>query len=83
MRRSILVIAALPLLSGGCVAKAAWNVATLPVRATAGAVDVLTVSEKERDEKWVRQQRKAEEARDKAARKQAKDDRKHGYDRDL
>lgn len=83
MRRSVVVLAALPLLSGGCVAKAAWNVATLPVKATAGAVDLMTVSEKERDEKWVRQQRKAEEQRERDARKQAKQDRKHGYDRDI
>ncbi len=83
MMRKLMLIAALPLLSGGCVAKAAWNVATLPVKATAGAVDVMTVSAKERDEKWVRQQRKAEEEREKAARKQAKEDRKRGYDRDL
>lgn len=81
--RKILVMLALPLLSGGCVARAAWDVATLPVKATAKTVDVLTVSERERDEKWVRQQRKAAEAHDKAARRQAKADRKRGYDRDF
>ena len=64
-----MVAAVLPLVSGGCVARAAWDVATLPVKAVGATADVLTTSEKERDEKWVRQQRKAAEARDKEARK--------------
>lgn len=74
--RRILLIAALPLLSGGCVARAAWDVATLPVKATAKTVDVLTVSERERDEKWVRQQRKAEEARAREAERLAREQRR-------
>lgn len=79
--RRILLIAALPLLSGGCVARAAWDVATLPVKATAKTVDVLTVSERERDEKWVRQQRKAEEARAREAERLAREQRRRD-DRD-
>lgn len=61
MMRRMLILPALALASGGCVAKTAWNVATLPVKAGAAVVDGVTTSEKERDEKWVRQQRKAEE----------------------
>lgn len=79
--RRILLIAALPLLSGGCVARAAWDVATLPVKATAKTVDVLTVSERERDEKWVRQQRKADEARAREAERLATEQRRRD-DRD-
>ncbi|MGJ3627997.1 hypothetical protein AB5I41_15220 [Sphingomonas sp. MMS24-JH45] len=62
MRRGVtmLALAMLPA-TGGCVAKAAWDVATLPVRAGAAVVDGVTTSPKERDEKWVRQQRKADE----------------------
>lgn len=75
--------ALLPLVSGGCVARTAWDVATLPVKAVGKTADLLTTSEKERDEKYVRQQRKAAEAREKEARRQAKDDRRRGVDRDL
>lgn len=61
MRRIVIALAALPLLAtGGCV-KTAWNVATLPVRATGKAVDLATTSPRERDEKYVRQQRKQAE----------------------
>ena len=75
MRRVMMVAALLPLL-GGCVARAAWEVATLPVKVASGTVDALTTSEKERDEKWVRQQRKAAEAREKEERRAAKDARR-------
>jgi hypothetical protein len=57
---TMLALAVLPA-TGGCVAKAAWDVATLPVKAGAAVVDSVTTSPKERDEKWVRQQRKADE----------------------
>lgn len=61
--RKVWVIAAAVLLpaTGGCVAKTAWNVATLPVRAVGSGVDALTTSPKERDEKYVREMRKADE----------------------
>ena len=75
MRRVIAVAALVPLL-GGCVARAAWEVATLPVKAVGATADVLTTSEKERDEKWVRQQRKAAEAREKEERRAARDARR-------
>ena len=65
MRRWV-IAAALPLLAtGGCVAKAAWDVATLPVKAGGAVIDGVTTSPKERDEKWVRQQRKAAEREEK------------------
>lgn len=75
MRRAMVLAAAvLPLLAGGCVARAAWDVATLPVKAVGKTVDVMTVSPRERDEKWARQQRKAEERRLKDERKARKRD---------
>lgn len=82
MRKRIAVAAFLPLVSGGCVARAAWDVATFPVKAIGKTADVLTTSEKERDEKWVRQQRKAEEALEKEARKAAKRERSDSRDFD-
>lgn len=81
-RNMIVFAAALPLGTGGCVARAAWDVATLPVKAVGKTADVLTTSEKERDEKWVRQQRKAEEALEKEARKAAKRERSDSRDFD-
>lgn len=60
MRRVLAIVLLLPL-TGGCVAKAAWDVATLPVKAGAAVVDGVTTSPKERDEKWVREQRKGSE----------------------
>ena len=83
MRGFLVMVAAVPLLAtGGCV-RTAWNVATLPVKAVGKGADVITTSPKERDEKYVRQQRKATEAREKEARRQAKADRRRGIDRDL
>lgn len=75
MRRCMLLAALLPLAAGGCVAKAAWDVATLPVKAGAKAVDVATVSSKERDEHYAHEQRKLAERREKDAKMQAKHDR--------
>ena len=75
MRKLVMIAALVPLL-GGCVARAAWDVATLPVKAVGATADVLTTSEKERDEKWVRQQRKAAETREKEERRAAKDARR-------
>lgn len=53
-------IAALPLLCGGCIAKTAWDVATLPVKATGQAVDWATTSQEEADRNYGRKMRKQE-----------------------
>ena len=66
MRGFLVMIAAVPLLAtGGCV-RTAWNVATLPVKAVGKGADLMTTSPKERDEKYVRQQRKQAEREEKA-----------------
>jgi hypothetical protein len=90
MRKVLVLAAVLPLMSGGCVAKMAYDVATLPVRVGAKAVDMATVSEHERDQHYVRQQRKLAERRkeqDREARKRAakaaKRHRDRGIDDDL
>ena len=55
----ILTLAALAL--QGCLARAAVNVATLPVRAVSKGVDVATTSQSEADEKRGRALRREEE----------------------
>ncbi|MFN3286973.1 MAG: hypothetical protein ACK40H_00825 [Sphingomonadaceae bacterium] len=67
----LLVVAAVGLAAGGCVARAAWNVVTLPVEVAAETVDVLTTSQSEADEKRGRELREAEERRGREARREA------------
>ncbi|WP_277978608.1 hypothetical protein [Sphingomonas phyllosphaerae] len=77
MRGFVMMMAAVPLLAtGGCV-RTAWNVATLPVKAVGKGADVMTTSPKERDEKYVRQQRKQAESDEKERREREKACRKH------
>ena len=63
MRRPLAVLAAslAPLLLGGCLAKAAFDVATAPVRVASKAVDLATTSQSEADEKRGRELRRREE----------------------
>ena len=56
----LIALAALPALSG-CVAKAALDVATAPVKVAGKAVDVATTSQTEADEKRGREIREREE----------------------
>ncbi len=80
MRKSVLAFAlCLPLLSGGCIAKTAFDVVTLPVKATGQVIDWTTTSQEEADRNYGRKMRKQEAAegremkrRDKQARKEAK-----------
>ncbi len=60
MRRLTLFAATLPLLTGGCIAKTAWNVATLPVKAASQGVDWATTSQEESDRNYGREMRKKE-----------------------
>ena len=67
----LLAVSAAPML-GGCVAKTLVDVATLPVRAGAKAVDLATTSQSEADEKRGRELRKREERLGKLEREYAK-----------
>ena len=58
---AITLLAAMCLLASGCVAKTLVDVATLPVRAGAKAVDLATTSQSEADENRGRELRKREE----------------------
>lgn len=69
--RAVLLIPVALLLSG-CVAKAAWDVATLPVKAVSRTVDAVTTSQSEADEKRGRELREADERRGREAREAAR-----------
>ncbi|GAA0726635.1 hypothetical protein [Sphingomonas japonica] len=61
MRKQLILPAlVLPMLTGGCLAKTAWDVATLPVKATGQAVDWATTSQDESDRNYGRKVRKQE-----------------------
>ncbi|WP_448502028.1 hypothetical protein [Sphingomonas sp.] len=64
------------LMTGGCVAKTAWDVATLPVRATGQVVDWTTTSQEEADRNYGRKMRKQEAAEGKRLREEEKRRRK-------
>lgn len=77
--RKLLVplIATLPLLAGGCIAKTAWDVATLPVKAGAQAVDWTTTSQEESDRNYGKKMREKEAREGKERRKAEKECKKH------
>ena len=77
MRALLAVLCVLPL--GGCLAHAAYDVATLPVRATSQVVDWSTTSRSEADRNRGRKERKQEERDAKAARRQAKLEREQSH----
>ena len=69
---SLAVLATASVLTSGCIAKTLVDVATLPVRAGAKAVDLATTSQSEADEKRGRELRKREEQLGKLERAYAK-----------
>jgi len=70
MRRLLIPAAALlPMLAGGCVARTAVTVVTLPVKATSKVVDWTTTSPSESDRNAARKARKARERAYKDCRK--------------
>ena len=78
-----LVAALLPLALGGCIARTAVDIVTLPVKAVGAGFDAVTTSQSEADEKRGRAIRKEEEREGREARKREKEDRKRAErDRD-
>lgn len=74
MRKGLIVlVAALPLVSGGCIAKTAFDVVTLPVKAAGQAADWATTSQDEADRNAGRKLRKQEarEGRERKAHEKA------------
>ena len=80
MIRKTILIVSLPLLVGGCLARAAVDVATLPVKAASKAVDWSTTSQSEADRNAGRKQRKAREREARDRRRWEKDCRKQRRD---
>jgi hypothetical protein len=66
--RMLLLIAA-PLLTGGCLARTAVDIVTLPVRAVGAGVDAVTTSQAEADQRRGREIREAEEREGREARR--------------
>lgn len=61
MRRILVAAAAaLPLLTGGCIAKTAFDVVTMPVKVAGKAVDWTTTSQSESDRNYGKRMREAE-----------------------
>ena len=78
MRRLVLSLAAaLPVLAGGCIAKTAVDVVTLPVKAGGKVVDWSTTSQDESDRNYGRKMRKKEAREGKERKKHEKECRKH------
>ncbi len=79
--RAVLLLTAGAVLLSGCVARTAWNVATLPVKAASKTVDVLTTSQSEADEKRGREIRLREECTAKEERRAQRERREADYSR--
>lgn len=77
MPRSLLLLACL--LLPGCVARTAYHVATLPVRAGSQVVDWTTTSRSEADRNLGRKVRKQRKKQAKEAREQQKREQGQGY----
>ncbi len=60
MRKFLPLLLALPLMTGGCLAKTAFDVVTLPVKAVGQGVDWATTSQEESDRNYGRKMRQAE-----------------------
>lgn len=74
MRRLVVSLAAaLPLLSGGCIAKTAVDIVTLPVKAGSKAVDWTTTSQDESDRNYGRKMREKEAREGKERKKHEKE----------
>lgn len=58
--RRILLLVPLALLSSGCIAKTAYDVVTLPVKAVGQGVDWATTSQEESDRNYGKRMREAE-----------------------
>jgi hypothetical protein len=69
---SIAMLALVPLLAGGCVAKTVVGVATAPVKVAGKLVDWTTTSQSEADRNAGRKLRKQQERDAKEAKKEAK-----------
>lgn len=77
----IVLVCGLAALLGGCLAKTAIDVVTLPVKVASRGVDAMTTSQSEADEKRGRAIRKREECIGKEERRAGRKDRAPDYAR--
>jgi hypothetical protein len=70
----IVLLALLPFTLGGCLAKTALDVATMPVKAVGWTADKMTTSQSEADENRGRELRHADERRAREDRARKKDE---------
>ena len=75
----ILIALAVAGLLSGCLARAAVDVVTLPVKAVGAGVDAMTTSQEEADRNRGRAIRKQEERDAKERRRAEKEQRERGY----
>jgi len=69
----MLFLLAAPLLTGGCLARTAVDIVTLPVRAVGAGVDAVTTSQAEADQRRGRELRQAEEREGREARRRERE----------
>ena len=79
--RAVLALALLALPLGGCIAKTAVDIVTLPVKVASAGVDAVTTSQAEADQKRGRAIREHEECLGKEQRRAAKQKREPDSDR--
>jgi len=77
MRKLLPLLLLLPLALGGCLARTAVSVVTLPVRVVSAGVDAVTTSQSEADERRGRELREEEERLGREARRREREERRH------
>lgn len=75
----IMVLLPLALALGGCIAQTAVDIATLPVKVASSAVDAVTTTQSEKDEKRGREIRKQDECLGREERKADRERREPDY----
>jgi len=73
--RMILLLAT-PILLGGCIARTAVDIVTLPVKVVSAGVDAVTTSQAEADQRRGRELRQAEEREGREARRREREARR-------
>ena len=73
--RKLYFVALLPLASGGCVAKTAFDIVTMPVKAAGQVADWATTSQDEADRNYGRKMREKEAKEGREAKRRAERDR--------
>ncbi len=79
--RKVVFAALLPLVSGGCVAKTAFDIVTMPVKAAGQVADWATTSQDEADRNYGRKMREKEAKEGREAKRRAERERDEQDDR--